>query len=322
MGHKKIEIGAKGFFSASQTGNLFGCGYGTPLEVYERYKGLQGEREISEEAQKSMAFGTWFEDAVARFVAERHGWKIRKCGETAYWADDMPYFICHPDRLVTGRDEKGRRVALEVKCVSPFAEGWGEDGSPEIPDNYYFQVQSYFACEVPCDVVVVCCMKGNRITEHEISKDPLTIAEIRRRVKAMKASFDRNEIPEPENYEEASRFYSSRVRKDADGVGANDEVMGLYDQLIRIHFDQDKLKTQEEELKTDLMKRLGDSPAFVASDGKRIKSICWWSDTKRSSLDVDKLKAEHPEINYDEYMKTAEIRSFRVSYPRKERENG
>ena len=322
MGHGKIRIGEQGYFSASQTGNLFGCGYGTNLDVYERYKGTQGEREISEEAKKSMEFGTWFEDAVARYFAERQGWKIRKCGETAYWSDDMPYFICHPDRLVVGRDQKGRRVALEIKCVSPYAEGWGEDGTPEIPDVYYFQVQSYFACDVPCDVVYVVCMKGNRITSHEISKDPLTVQAIRQRVKESKAAFDRNEVPEPENYDEAFRFYSSRVKKDADGVGANDEVLGLYDQLIQIHSDQDRLKAEEEGIKQDLMERLGDSPAFVTSDGKRLKSIVWWSDTKRSTLDVDRLKAEHPEIDYNDYMKTTDIRSFRVSYPRKERTNG
>ena len=322
MGHGKIRIGAPGYISASQVANLFGCGYGTRLDMYERYMGTQGEREVSDEAKRSMEFGTFFEDAVARFWADKNGVKIKKCGETAYWSDDMPYFICHPDRLVIGKDAQGLRTALEIKCVSPYSDGWGEDGSPEIPDNYYFQVQSYYACKVPCDRVFVVCMKGNRITSHEITRDDDVVAEIRARVKALKESFDRGEIPEPENYEEASRFYSRRVRRDVDGVGANDEVLGIYDQLIRIHFDQAKLETQEDELKTDLMKRLGDLPAFTTTNGNKVKSICWWSDTRRSSLDIDRLKAEHPEIDFNEYTTTKDIRSFRISFPRKERENG
>ena len=313
MGHGKIRIGAPGCISASTVGRLcFGCGFGTKLGIYNRFKGVfQDEETFTEEARKSMEFGSFFEDAVAKFFAQRKGWKIKRCGETAYWSDDMPYFICHPDRLVIGE-----RIALEIKCVSPYAEGWGEEGTEDIPDGYYFQVQSYYACEVPCDLVIVVCMKGNRIYEYPITKDPMVVAEIRRRVKAAYTDFCNGIVPEPDNFDEATHYFGPRVRKDADGVGANDDVMGIYDQLIRIHYDQDKLKTQEEELKTDLMKRLGTSPAFVATTDNKVKRICWWMDMTRKSLDTERLEAEHPEIKLSDYQKTTETRSFRVSYPR------
>ena len=69
MGHGKIKIGAPRRISASQVGNLFGCGYGTRLDVYNRYKNLAQSETFSDEAKKSMEFGTFFEDAVARFWA-------------------------------------------------------------------------------------------------------------------------------------------------------------------------------------------------------------------------------------------------------------
>ena len=38
MGHGKIKIGSMAF-SASQIGTLYGCGWNTMLELYNKYKG-------------------------------------------------------------------------------------------------------------------------------------------------------------------------------------------------------------------------------------------------------------------------------------------
>ena len=314
MGHGKKEIGST-VFSASNTGTWFGCGYKTPMELYEQYNGKPRE-EPSEEAKKSMAFGTFFEDSVARWYAEKNGVKLRRCGDTAYWSDDMPYFICHPDRLVIGKDAEGQRIALEIKCVAPFAEGWGPEGTEEIPDVYYFQVQSYYACCVPCDLVKVVCMRGNRIYIYDILRDDDVVAEIRRRVAKAYADFSAGIAPEPQSFEEASRFYSSRVNKDAEGVGANDKVLDLYNKLVESHKASEGAKAEEEIYKTKLMELLGDSPAFLSTENGKVKKICYWSSTNRTSFDTDALQKDHPEINLEDYKRVSQSTSFRISYPR------
>ena len=316
MGHGKVKIGST-VFSASNTGTWFGCGYKTKLELFEKYRGTADEEQISEEAKKSMAFGSWFEDAVARYYADQKGWKIKRCGETAYWSDDMPYFICHPDRLVIGRDEEGRRVALEIKCVSPFADGWGEEGTEEIPDVYYFQVQSYYACEVPCDIVHVVCMKGNRITAYPIQRDDEVVAEIKKRVSEAYESFKAGIVPSAETYDVANKYYGKRVKLEEDGIGANDEVIRLYDILISLHNQQDKLKNREEEIKKDLITSLGEFPAFLATENGKVKKICYWTETTRTSLDTDRLEKDHPEIELDNYRTVSKSATFRVAYPRR-----
>ena len=314
MGHGKKEIGST-VFSASNTGTWFGCGYKTPMELYEQFNGKPRE-EPSEEAKKSMAFGTFFEDSVARWYAEKNGVKLRRCGDTAYWSDDMPYFICHPDRLVIGKDAEGQRIALEIKCVAPFAEGWGPEGTEEIPDVYYFQVQSYYACCVPCDLVKVVCMRGNRIYIYDILRDDDVVAEIRRRVAKAYADFSAGIAPEPQSFEEASRFYSSRVNKDAEGVGANDKVLDLYNKLVESHKASEGAKAEEEIYKTKLMELLGDSPAFLSTENGKVKKICYWSSTNRTSFDTDALQKDHPEINLEDYKRVSQSTSFRISYPR------
>jgi len=319
----KIKIGSRAF-SASQVGTLYGCGYNTMLGLYNKYKGINTPAaELSKEAQESMEFGTFFEDAVAKYFANKMGFRIKKCGETAYWASDMPYFICHPDRLVIGKDSQGRRVALEIKCVRPFAEGWGETGTTEIPDVYFFQVQSYFACQVPCDVVYVVCMRGNRIYSYEILPDNEIIADIRYRVAKTKEDFDHAIVPDSENYEDAFNYYASKVNKEAEGIGANDEVLAKFNELLRIHSEKDTLTKEENKVKEELMKALGEHPAFVVTEEKKVKRIVYWSQETRIKVDDKKLEKEHPEIKMSDYRTESIVRKFKIAYPqKKEAKNG
>ena len=319
MGHGKIKIGQSAF-SASQVGTLYGCGWGTMLELYNRYKGINAvSAEPSPEAKESMEFGTFFEDAVAKYFANKMGFKIKKCCETAYWADDMPYFICHPDRLVTGKDEQGRRVALEIKCVSPYSNGWGDSGTTEIPDVYFFQVQSYFACSVPCDVVYVVCMRGNRIYSYEILPDSEIINDIRYRVSKAKADFDADIIPSSENYSEAVLKFKDRIDLEAEAIGANDEAVSMYDQLVEIHRQSAELEKKEDQLKAQLAEYMGEAPAVVITEGKKVKKICSWSVRNTTVFAFDQLSADHPEINLDDYRTVKTSTSIRISYPREDK---
>lgn len=318
MGCKRIPIG-KYTFTASQVGNLYGCGYGTMFDLYVHYKGLKAEypQEENEQAKLSMEFGHFFEDAVAKFAAHNLGdFKLQKCGTMAYFADDMPYFICHPDRLVIGLDKQGRRAAIEVKCVQPFAEGWGEEGTDQIPDNYFFQVQSYYACGVPCDVVYVACLRGNRVYIYEILPDKAIIEDIRNRVREAKESFDKGIVPAFEDFKEQSAYYSKKVNMADEGTGANDEVLELYRSLC----DHNGVLAAEEkkvkELKGKLIEMLGSSPSFVVTDGKKVRKICYWLEKTTTKTDYKKFEADNPNLNFDKYRTTSKSREFRVNYPK------
>lgn len=322
MGNKRIPIG-KYAFTASQVANLYSCGFGTMFDLYVAYKGLKAEypKQENEQAKASMEFGTFFEDAVAKFAAHKLGdLKLQKCGTMAYFADDMPYFICHPDRLVIGLDKKGRRAAIEVKCVQPFAEGWGEEGTDRIPDNYFFQVQSYFACEVPCDVVYVACLRGNRVYIYEILPDWEIVNDIKKRVREAKESFDKNIVPAFENLKEETAYYSKRVNMMSDeGIGANDEVLAIYKELCEADSAiKEKTKTLEE-LKGKLIEKLGSYPSFVTIEGKKIKKLCYWLEKTSTKTDYKKFEADNPNLNFDKYRTTSKSREFRVNYPTKEK---
>ena len=319
--HGKIAIGSM-VFSASQTGTLYGCGYKTMLQLFDQFNGKErDESEISEQSKASMEFGTFFEEPVAQFVAKKLKVRIKKCGETAYWKADLPYFICHPDRLVIGKDSKGRRAAIEVKCVSPFAEGWGEEGTDQIPLNYFFQVQSYYACGVPCDVVYVACLRGNRVYIYEILPDKEIIADIRKRVRETHDAFEKGLIPNLEGYTDVSNFYGRKIDMESEGTGANDEVLAIYAKLSAIHAVKAKAESKEKDLKVKLIELLDTGKAFVNTNEKgKVETLCGWQEKEKKGFDLDALKADHPEIDFAAYNTTTKTREFRVNFPRAKKE--
>ena len=92
--------------------------------------------------------------------------------------------------------------------------------------------------------------------------------------------------------------------------------MGLYDKLVKIHYDQSILKDQEDDCKTRLVEKLGEAPAFLSTEDGKVKKICYWAQTSRTSLDMESLKKDHPEIDFSIYQKTTSTPTFRVTFPR------
>lgn len=316
MPRKRIAIGAKGYISASQVANLFGCGYGTAYDLYCRFIGDNSNMtQPSEEAVKSMEFGTFFEEPVAKFAAQKMGLgKLVKCGTTAYFTAERPFFICHPDRLVLDNLKDGRRAALEIKCVSPHAEGWGEEGTDEIPDVYYFQVQSYFACKVPCDVVFVCCLKGNRVYVYEVKPQQEIIDSILQKVDEAYQNFKNGIIPSSENYSEQLLISKKKIDWEKGAIGAGDEILAKYNRVKEIGEQEKALAAEEDTLKKDILEYMGESPILsTVRDGKLCK-IATVSQRTRTSWDMDKLQKEHPEINYQDYRKSSSFIDFRFSF--------
>ncbi len=322
MPYKNIGIGEPGYISASQVANLFDCGFGTPLDVYNRLTGNEEPKEFSEEAQKSMEFGSFFEEPVAQFFMYKTGLKVKKVGDglRAYFTKDMPYLICHPDRLGVGKDVFGKRFALEIKCVRVGSDGWGEDGSADIPDHYFFQTQAYFACGVPCDIVYLACLRGNRVYIYEIFPDDDVIRAIRENAREFKENADKGIMPEPSNYNEVVKLYGRKADME-NTVGANDEVLEIYNNLLTLHKVQKNLENEEEKQKMMLIEKLGENGAFVVTEGNKIKNLCSWTDTTRTSFDLKAFKAANPSVDVTPYESTKTTRSFRVNFPRS-KENG
>ena len=265
------EIGST-WISGSSVAALYGIGFLTKHQLWEKFKGIYQEKGISDEARKSMEFGTWFEASVAKFFASKHHLKIRHCGKKAWWRWESPFFITHPDFLVVGKDHKGRRAAIECKCVAPFAEGWGEEGTEEVPDYYYFQAQSYF--------VYIVCMKGNRVLVYEILPDKEVIEDMLARVQQTNDEFTHGIEPDPVTFDEAVGYYGRKVKKEV-GASASAEAVDLYNQLLEAHRQKTKYEDDEKTLKEKVLPLMGENKILVNGD----KNIFYFQFEERNNLD-------------------------------------
>ena len=302
-------------FSGSTVCALFNCGFVKLTMLWEKFNGTYVE-DFSEEAKKRMEFGTLFEDAVARFFMHKTGLKVKQMGKgrTAYFRKDMPYFICHPDRVGINVDSKGRRFALECKCVSPYAEGWGEEWTDQIPDYYYIQCQCYFATGVPCDVVYVAVMKGNAVYIYEVLPDEEIIAEILKRVREAYDSFSQGIIPSSEDCKVAIKRWGSQINRDAEAVGADENILEAVHEISEVHRAQNELKKKEDSLKAKFADFMQSAPAIVAVRDGELCKIATWAKKTTNGLDEAKLIKDHPEINIADYRTTKISPYVKVNY--------
>ena len=310
---KRIKIGAKGYISASQVANMYGCGYGTMLDLYNRFIGkIDEDNKPSEEAQKSMDFGAFFEDTVAKYAAKVLSLgELIKCGTTAYYLAERPYLICHPDRLVKNPKD-GKRIALEIKCVSPYAEGFGEEFTSEVPDKFFFQCETYFACGVPCDVVYLVVLKGNRVYFYVIAPDAEIIADIQKRTDKCYQEFIKGIIPSSENYDEQLTVTREKVDWASDAVGANDAMLAVIDKLKENKELREKLDAEDGELKRCLLEYMDKSPTLVTTENGKMKKLATLAERERKTFDSKTFIADHPDMDFENYWKRTNYMDFRV----------
>jgi putative phage-type endonuclease len=130
----------------SDAGAILGVSpYASALSVWEQKRGLVNDPFVVSER---MVWGTRLEGAIVAGYAEDTGRKVRRGGRAFRRHPTYEWVIGHPD----AETQDGRLV--EVK-TSHSLDGWGEDGSADIPPAYYAQVQHYLiltgrdVCDVP-----------------------------------------------------------------------------------------------------------------------------------------------------------------------------
>jgi putative phage-type endonuclease len=128
--------------TASEIAILLGLSpYGSPFALFHQKRGDLPDQEDN----LSMAIGRHFEDFVADRFMDRFEYRVVVGdGRELYAHPDRPWQMATPDRTVweagTGAPYFGSPLAvLECKTDGGF-DGWGDDGTDEIPVHYRCQV--------------------------------------------------------------------------------------------------------------------------------------------------------------------------------------
>jgi putative phage-type endonuclease len=187
-----------------------------------------------------MYWGKLHEPTICAEFARRHpDWDIQP--SPTYAAAGHPSEIANPDRLVL--DSEWRTVAIVEAKTSRDDEGWGEEGTDQIPVHYRAQCLWYLmVLGVPvCHVAVL--IAGADYREYVVEYDPADAAQMREAAAEFQRTLAADERPPIDGH---SATYQT-IRELPDGM---DDVDVEIETALRdrFHAAQDAFWLAEDEL--------------------------------------------------------------------------
>jgi putative phage-type endonuclease len=206
-----------------------------------------------------------------------------------------PWQIYSPDGMAADR-------LVEIKTART-AEGWGEPGTDEVPDDYAIQVQHGMAVTgLPrCDVAVL--IGGSDFRVYTVERDNALIADLIAAEAAFWQRVERRDPPPPRTYTEAQRLWG-RASPPRVPVYATDEAEAAYRELLHVREQLSALSEREEALKAVLCSEMADrGDTLIGASGQPIAS--WTVIKPRETFDSKAFSRDHPDL-YAAYMRVGQ----------------
>lgn len=267
----------------------------TPYQVWEDKTGRSEEQPET----PALYWGRLLEDPIRQAYADRTGLTVTK-PDRMFTSEEYPFMLANLDGIASD----GRIVEFKTTSRS---DGWGEEGSDEIPDHYQTQVQHYMSVmgAERADVGVLIAGRDFRI--YTVEAD----AELQQMLIEEEAKFwelVKTDTPPGVNCTtDAARRWRTATAKKV--LAADAETLSVWEDLCAIRHQIDVLKEEEDALKTRIMRTMQDAVSLKA-DGKTLAS--WSLPSARKTVDTKRLKEEFPDV-YDAVLKQgAPQRIFRL----------
>ncbi len=134
--------------------------------AHELYLEKRGEIEPVDISDKEyIHFGNVLEQVVADEFERRNGWKVRRRNQM-FTHKKLSFLLANVDRTVDGK-----RMVLECKISSAFANGWGPSESDEFPDFYRVQPMHYIDVLDYDSAYVATLIGGNEYRQYPVERD-------------------------------------------------------------------------------------------------------------------------------------------------------
>lgn len=271
----------------------------TPYQVWEDKTGRSEEQPET----PALYWGRLLEDPIRQAYADRTGLTVTK-PDRMFTSEEHPFMLANLDGIASD----GRIV--EFKTTSR-ADGWGEEGSDEIPDYYQTQVQHYMSVmgAERADVGVLIAGRDFRI--YTVEAD----AELQQMLIEEEAKFwelVKTDTPPGVNCttDAARRWRTATANK---VLSADAEMLSVWEDLCAIRHQIDVLKEEEDALKALIMRAMKDAVSLKA-DGKTLASLSLPS--ARKTVDTKRLKEEFPNVYESVLKQSAPQRIFRIYSPK------
>ena len=294
LAHRRTGIGG------SEVASILGLSpWRTRYQVWEDKTG-RGEEQPDSPA---LYWGRLLEDPIRQAYADRTGLTVTK-PDVSYSSAEHPFMLANLDGIASD----GRLV--ELKTTSR-ADGWGEEGSDEIPDYYMTQVQHYMAVMEADRTDVGVLIAGRDFRIYTVPADK----ELQQMLIDEEAKFwalvKTDTPPEVTCSQDAARRWKTATAKKT--IDATAELVTTWQDLCSVRSQIDNLRSREDELKAAIMAGMKDATSLKAF-GQTLAS--WSLPSARKTVDSKLLKANFPEV-YEQVVKQGEPqRTFRIYSPK------
>lgn len=298
--------------SASEVAALMGLSpYESPLSLYHRKVGDLGEQPDTD----AMSLGRYLESWVAGWFADRHPELHMEPGGL-FASVDRPWQMATPDRLLYDdvcRCDAATDPEIVCTCLPAFEEpvsalecktdasydGWGDDGSDDIPAHYRAQtLWQMDVLDLP-EVRVACLFLHSRqVREYIIARDDQAERDLelmRHEAETFLHRVDQGEPPPVDSHPATSDTLKA-LHQDLEDreVMVTAGFARRYASAVRRLREAEARKNGYD---NKLRDKLGNARVAINPDGGKVATR---SVFPRTSLDTKRLRAEQPNI-YQQY---------------------
>lgn len=291
--------------TSTMVGQILGLSpWGGPWQAWARIHGLSRDT-----TGNDAVLGHILEDGVAQHYAKQRGVTLTRgpAFEEPPLFGPEPWMATHPDYVASTL--AGERWVVEVKTTRDW-DGWGEEGSDEVPPHYAAQCAWHMAClglEV-CDLVAYCPM-SYELRVYTLRRDLALEARLVARLRGWWERHVRDGETPPLDEGAPSVLAQLHASPTKEWLPATDEDCATAAELREVEARITIAEGERERLKAALMARIGDAYG--------IEGVARWSPRKGSTrIDAEALRRDHPEIA-DRYTVTGKPgRTFALLNPK------
>lgn len=277
------------------------CGINKYKSVIELWMDKTGQS-VADEDSEAAYWGRTMEPIIREEFSKRSGLAVRTVPYMMQ-NENYPFMLANVDGEVD--DPQYGTCIFEAKMATIFKSSEWE---PEIPEEYYLQIQHYMAVTGYQGAYIAALIGGNRFIWKFIPRDEKVIGLLVKLEERFWKYVQDNEIP-PMDGSEASKQLLAKLYPEAE----NAKTIVLPEEallLIRTYEvsaeEEKKITEQKEEAANKLKAMLMD--AEVGTIGDRVVS---WKNIRSERFDSKELKANEPEL-YKDYAYTSIYRKFSI----------
>lgn len=270
----------------------------TPLDIYNKKMGLKPEQKETE----AMKIGAALESVILDKYEELTGNIVERDLPTVF----MPkhdFILANVDGFV-----RDKNIVVEAKTARN-KDGWGAPGSCDIPIDYLCQVAHYCAVFNAPEAHIIVLFKFNET--YEIYKykrnENLEQALLKKEQQFWENYILKNTPPPVTTIKHARMAFNSAQQAKA---YADDEAKQKFSELLKVIEQKKKLQEIEEQIKLDLMLKMGVSNELVDEAGQKLVS---WKNVSSQRFNSVLLKKSNPDL-YSQYCATQTTRTFLPNY--------